>query len=615
MCGIAGFVGHGSASDLNKMSEAIAHRGPDDNDTWIDYKKKIFLAHRRLSVVDIKGGRQPMWDAAQNHCVIYNGEIYNHRELRTCLEKRGYHFQTDHSDTEILLHGFLEWGFGLPNRLNGMWAFALYDKQKQLLFLSRDRFGNKPLFYCCSGNTFAFASELSALTRHKAINPSISFSSLKKYFAYGFVPAPNTLYDGIYKLAGGHNLIYDLRNSILKILKYWHFKLEPQEDIPKNATEIWSAELRELLSRATKRRLISDVPLGVFLSGGIDSSSITAFAAEKSEKPVKTFTIGFHDSSFNETPYARMVASYFKTDHHEKMFSITQQQEILDTIAGKLDEPIADSSLLPTFMLSREAKQFVTVALGGDGGDELFAGYDPFKALFFAKCYQKMVPKPVHQGLLMAISRLPVSHRRMSIDFILNKALTGLSYPEQIWNPIWIGPLSPDELDAIFAEPTDIEAVYSEAIECWDDCSTRNLIDKTLQFYTKLYLQNDILVKTDRAGMLNSIEVRAPFLDIDLVDFIRKIPYQWKYRNGQTKFLLKKAMAPVLPEIIINRSKKGFGAPVAKWFKADSLGFDTPQKCEVFDSSVIANMLNKHKSLKKNSHQFLWGYWLLMEFL
>lgn len=606
MCGIVGFTGKGALKDLVEMTEFLGHRGPDDKAVWHDPQKSIYLGHRRLSIIDIHGGAQPMWTSDGSIAVIYNGEIYNHIELRRQLQKKGHIFNTDHSDTEVLLHGYREWRFDLPNRLNGMWAFAIYDRIKETIFISRDRFGKKPLFYTLQNKTFAFASELSALIRHPFINTSISKRSLKKYFAYGYIPTPRTLYSNIQKLSGGHNLIFDLKNFSLKIWKYWDFILEPFEKIPKNPQAEWGEQLRELLQKAVQRRLMSDVPLGVFLSGGIDSSSITFFASKNfHDEKLKTVSIGFVEKSFDESSYAGAAAECFNNiTHHFEVLSIERAIDLLPEIMSKLDEPIGDSSLIPMFLLCQQAKKHVTVALGGDGGDELFAGYDPFKALKLAEIYTTIIPKPVHHGIRMVLGLMPVSHSNMSLDFKLKRALMGLSYPNFLWNPVWMGPLKPDELDELFSEPTDIEDVYSDAIECWEACSQNNLVDKSLQFYTKLFLQNSILVKTDRASMMNSLEVRSPFLDVDLVDFVRKIPYSWKYRYGQTKYILKKAMEPVLPNVIIYRTKKGFGAPVGRWFKDGSLLVDLTKTIQSLKAAVIKQKINEHQRNKNRSSSF-----------
>jgi len=612
MCGITGFVGSGTLSDLQNMTDLLTHRGPNDAGVWSDKSTRVFLGHRRLSIIDIKNGHQPMQTADDRFIVVFNGEIYNFQELRITLESKGHKFMTDHSDTEVLLHGYSEWGENLPGRLNGMWAFAIFDQEKKELFLSRDRFGKKPLFYSLQNKTFAFASELTSIIRHPRIDASVAIKSLKKYFAYGYIPAPNSYYEKIYKLPGGYNLVFDMKNFSLKTQKYWDFILSPFETAPKNPEDEWGEQLRELLEKAVKRRLISDVPIGVFLSGGVDSSSITAFASKELQgENLKTFSIGFAEESFDESEYSKIVAELFRTDHHLEILSMEKARGLLPEIVSRLDEPMGDSSLLPTYLLCRETVKHVTVALGGDGADELFAGYDPFKALKLAEVYKTMIPKPIHQGIRIAMGLLPATHTNMSLDFKINRTLRGLSYPKKLWNSVWLGPLSPEELNALFDEPIDIEDIYSEAIDYWEACNQDNLVDQTLQFYTKLYLQDDILVKADRASMMNSLEVRSPFLDIGLVDFVRRIPWQWKYRNGQTKYILKKALEPVLPEKILYRSKKGFGAPIGTWFKDGLLEIDLNKKVHGMSHQIVKQMMNSHKQNKIDHRAFLWNYWLL----
>jgi asparagine synthase (glutamine-hydrolysing) len=612
MCGICGFVGSGNVDILASMNEALFHRGPDAEGLWHDREEAVYLGHRRLSIIDLSGGAQPMWTADGALGIVYNGEIYNHLELRRELIEAGHHFLTDHSDTEVLLHGYRQWGQDLPSRLNGMWAFALYNRKRRELFLSRDRFGKKPLFYTLQNRTFAFASELSALARHPQINTEIHEGSLKKYFAYGYIPAPSTIYRQVSKLPGGHNLLLELDTLTCHLSKYWDFVLEPFERLPAHPEEEWGEAIRELLRKSVRRRLMSDVPLGVFLSGGIDSSAITAFAAEAAgQSRMKSFCIGFEEDSFDETKYARLIAERYKTDHHEEILSMKRARGLLPEIVGKLDEPMGDSSLMPTYLLCHETRKYVTVALAGDGGDELFAGYDPFRALWMARWYDRLIPKPVHQAIRMAVTMLPSTHGNMSFDFRLKRTLRGLSYPQHLWNAVWLGPLDPRDLEALFMEPINIEDVYSEAIEQWDACLQENLVDKTLQFYTKLYLQDDILVKADRASMMNSLEVRAPFLDIDLVDFVRRIPSAYKYRNGQTKYILKKALEPVLPHEILYRAKKGFGVPIGKWFQEGSLKIRSDASGFFSNNVYVEKVIEEHRENRLDHRAFLWNLWLL----
>ncbi|HZR01991.1 MAG TPA: asparagine synthase (glutamine-hydrolyzing), partial [Burkholderiales bacterium] len=550
------------------MDDAIAHRGPDDEGVWFDATANVYLGHRRLSIVDVEGGHQPMWTADGALGIIFNGEIYNHLDLRRELVALGHAFVTDHSDTEVLLHAYRAWGPAFVQRLNGMWAFALYDRVRRRVFLSRDRFGKKPLYYTLAGDTLIFASELSAMRAHPRTPTRLSTRGVRKYFAYGYIPAPMSIIDGVLKLPGGHSLTFDLATRKISIDKYWDFRIEPFESIPRDPEREWGEHLVELLSAAVKRRLMSDVPLGFFLSGGVDSSSVTALATRHVDADrVNTFSIGFEEASFDESAYARRVALLLQTRHHPEMLSMQRARGLLPDIVARLDEPMGDSSLLPTYLLSQHTRKHVTVALGGDGADELFAGYDPFRALAAADVYRKLMPRPVHHAIHMIMARLPVSHVNMSFDFRVKRTLRGLSYPPQYWLPVWMSPLDPQELPQLFGEPVDLEDLYSEAIEQWDACRDLGLVDKALQFYTKLYLQDDILVKVDRASMMHSLEVRAPYLDIELVDFVRRLPHQYKYRNGTTKYLLKKALEPILPRDILYRSKRGFGVPIGAWFR------------------------------------------------
>lgn len=614
MCGIAGFVGIGSRDDLSRMTSALRHRGPDAEGFFIDSGQQVYLGHRRLSIIDLSDGHQPMTTADGNLTVVFNGEIYNHAELRSLLEKKGHRFVTDHSDTEVLLHGFREWGDRLPEKMNGMWAFALYDKDRNRMFVSRDRFGKKPLFYSVQNGTFAFASELSALILHPSIHHSICYDNLKKYFAYGYIPSPHSIFRNIYKLQAGHSLMFPVGTSAasVTIRKYWEFRIEPFDSIPQKPEESWGEELRFLLSKAVNRRLISDVPLGIFLSGGIDSSSVAAFAASfLNPGELKTFSISFNEKSFDESAYAVRASRFIHTEHHNETLSLETSRALLPEIVSRLDEPMGDSSLLPTYLLSRMTRKQVTVALGGDGADELFAGYDPFRALSMARLYSKIIPRPIHRGIQMIVGRLPVSHANMSLDFKLKRTLRGLSFPQQLWNPVWLGPLPPGDIEDLFNEPVRIEDLYSEAIDLWDRCATDNLIDQTLQFYTRFYLQDDILVKVDRASMMNSLEVRAPFLDIDLVDFVRKIPSSYKYRNGQTKYILKKALEPILPKDILYRRKKGFGIPVGSWLKQPFFNLNPATFNKKLSTGYIEKAMKNHKTDRSDNRAFLWNYWLL----
>jgi asparagine synthase (glutamine-hydrolysing) len=612
MCGIAGFVGVGGLEDIRRMNLAQASRGPDADNIWSDQEQGIYLGHRRLSILDIGGGAQPMWTRDGTLGIVFNGEIYNHAELREELKKLGQVFISDHSDTEVLLLGYRVWGESLTERLNGMWAFVLFDRENHRLFCSRDRFGKKPFYYTLLPNLFAFASELTALTAHSAIQPTVSRLALKKYFAYGYIPAPLSIYDNIYKLPAGHSLNFDLKTQKINIYNYWEFVIEPFETVPAHPEKVWGEELRDLLGKAVKRRLISDVPIGAFLSGGIDSSAVSAFAArELGEGKLNTFSIGFDEVSFDESEYASAAAKHLKTDHHLEWLSLEKAKELLPQVAGRLDEPMGDSSLLPTYLLCGYARKHVTVALGGDGADELFAGYDPFRALKWAKLYADWVPKPMHQAMQLMIARFPVSHRNMSLDFKIKRTLRGLSFSPRYWSPIWMAPLSPEELEEMFQEPVDLDEVYSEVIVQWEACPQDNLIDKTLQFYTKLYLQDDILTKVDRASMMHSLEIRAPFLDIDLVNFVRRIPAEYKFHKGESKYLLKRALEEVLPKSILYRPKKGFAVPIGKWFHQGKISVAGIAEQAHVEPDFITRAIDDHRKNKTDHRALLWNLFLL----
>lgn len=607
MCGIAGFVGTGTPADVHAMNQAQAHRGPDGAGCWVEASTGVHLGHLRLAIIDIAGGSQPMWSPDGRVGIIFNGEIYNFAELRAELLAHGVRFQTDHSDTEVLLNAYRHWGDQCVQRLNGMWAFVIYDRDRRRLFGSRDRFGKKPFYYLDRPGLFAFASELSSLTAHSAIDPPVSAVGLRKYFAYGYIPAPHSILEGVRKLPAGHSFEYDVDARRLRTWRYWDFLVEPQEPGNARQEDAWCEELRHLIARAVERRLVSDVPIGVFISGGIDSSAVAAFASRAlGPERLNTFSIGFSEPSFDESAYARRAAAHVRSVHHERMLSMDEARELAPRVLARLDEPMADSSILPTYLLCGFARERVTVALGGDGADELFAGYDPFRALRMAGIYSSLVPRPVHRAIALAASCLPVSHRNMSLDFRIKRTLQGLGFPPKLWCPAWMAPVAPSDLAECVGQPVDLEEVYSEAIEIWEQDPNATLVDRVLRFYTKLYLQDDILTKVDRASMMHSLEVRAPFLDIELVDFARKLPASAKLRGGKTKWILKKALEPVLPHDILHRSKKGFGVPIGEWFKSSALPLGTNGSSVIADD-FVAKRLRQHLDDRSDERAFLWG--------
>jgi asparagine synthase (glutamine-hydrolysing) len=612
MCGIAGFTGNGSMKVLEQMTRALAHRGPDGEDFRFD--SPVYFGHRRLAIIDPEGGRQPMSTPDGHYSIVFNGEIYNFLELREELERDGYRFSTDHSDTETLLLGYARSREKILPLLNGMWAFVIYDRIEKILFGARDRLGKKPLYYFHRGTDFGFASELTALLRHPGAPKSVSQISLQKYFAYGYIPAPRTVIQGIWKIPAGHWFRFDIETGQLTIEKYWDYEAEPDDSI--RSEEEAAEELSTILATAVGRRLVSDVPLGMFLSGGIDSSAMAAYAV-KEIPDLKTFTIGFEEPSFDESAHAKRVADHLGTSHFVRRLSLEKSKELLPSIIDRLDEPMGDASLLPTYLLCAFAREQVTVALAGDGGDELFCGYDPFKALRRADLYSKLVPKPIHYCIRLLASHLPVSHRNISFDFKVKRTLRGLSFPQKIWAPVWMGPLEPKELTELFNQKVDPEELYSEAIELWENCRQTDLVSRTQQFFIKLYLQDCILTKVDRASMMNGLEVRAPFLDIDVVNFARKLPNHFKFRNGETKWILKKALEPLLPKSILYRAKKGFGVPIGQWFLDGSIMQLSEQRKTYaqYRMEYFQRKLHEHRIGKTDYRLYLWNGWILNQWL
>ncbi|MFL6836787.1 MAG: asparagine synthase (glutamine-hydrolyzing) [Bradyrhizobium sp.] len=612
MCGIAGFWGAGDSTIIRAMTDALLHRGPDGHGYHVDEDAGIFLGHRRLAIIDIDGGAQPMWNEEQTVGVVFNGEIYNHVELRRLLEILGHRFKSDHSDTEVLVHGYEEWGDELPGRLNGMFAFAIWDKQRSRLFLARDRFGEKPLFYSKGPRFFAFASELSSLRCHPGVDTTLDVRSLQKLFGYGFFPSPRTPCKGILKLPGGHWLSIDLKTDQTTLRSYWKYFLEPDASLLQRDEDDLVDELDSLLTQAVERRLISDVPIGIFLSGGIDSSAVLAAASKlKDPSEIQAFTVGFNEPSFDETAHAKRVAGMLGTQHNIRELALDEARDTIPKLLAQMSEPLGDSSILPTYLLSEFTRRHVTVALSGDGADELFAGYDPFRALRPSAIYKALVPNLVHRMVRGLASSLPVSTRNMSLDFKLKRTLNGLSYSPNLWNPVWLGPLSPPQISRIFGEKIEPEDLFEEAIELWDSSSNLNLIEKTMEFYTTFYLQDGILTKVDRASMMNSLETRAAFLDNDLVEFARKLPTELKYRNGTGKYLLKKVLARRLPADIVHRPKKGFGIPLALWLR------EVPKHIPLdgiagINTGEIAELWRAHRLKHANNAIPLW-VWLSLQ--
>ena len=621
MCGIVGFLTskavHIPEYDiLKKMQDVLIHRGPDDEGEYIrplnDQGPFVFLGHRRLSIIDLSGGHQPLSNEEGTVWVVFNGEIYNFKELREALKGRGHRFRT-HSDTEVIVHAYEEYKEDCFRYFNGMFAIGIWDEKAKRLILARDRLGKKPLYYSFINGSFLFASELKAIMSYPSFSRKVDPLSLMKYLFFEFIPSPHTIFMDAKKIPAASYLIWDKIG--IKITQYWS-PFNPQRK-GENLSEA-EAELKmmELLKASVKRRLISDVPLGVFLSGGIDSSAITALAQKEVPGKVKTFSIGFEDPSFDESKYASLASKHIGTEHHEQTMKPTDLLNIIPNLPDILDEPMADASILPTYLLSKFTRSHVTVALGGDGGDELFAGYPTYLAHKFARLYERLLGFSQPMATFLA-NLIPVSDDNISFDFKVKKFLSGINYPDGIRNSVWLGSFSFPENENIISPEIHKQFNRDRLVEeislydkeyPYDDPITR------LQYIDlRLYLQESILVKVDRASMACSLEVRAPFLDHELVEFIMGLPSRMKLRGLTSKYILKKAMGNWLPDEIIQRSKKGFGVPIAKWVKGplkelfgELLSADRIRQEGFLNSEYVTNLYQEHLHNRRDNRKQLW---------
>ncbi|HUF01833.1 MAG TPA: asparagine synthase (glutamine-hydrolyzing), partial [Gaiellaceae bacterium] len=610
MCGICGIVGSGPLERdvLARMTGTLRHRGPDDEGfLHREYEGglAVGLGFRRLSIIDLESGNQPMTNEDGSIQLLLNGEIYNFRELRRDLETRGHRFLTN-ADTEVVAHLYEEEGARCLTRLNGMFALALWDEPKRQLTLARDRFGKKPLHYAEIESGLIFGSELRSLLEHPSCPRALDDASLSRYLTLEYVPTPHTIYEGVKKLPAGHLLRW--QDGASQIESYWDLTFEPGDG---RSDDEYVEEFRSHFREAVRRRLVADVPLGAFLSGGIDSSSVVAMMVEEGgADAVKTFSVGFREASFDESRHARRVAAHFGTEHHEEHFTAQTLLDVLPTLTEVLDEPFADPSVLPTFVLSRFTRETVTVALGGDGCDELLAGYPTFPADKVARLYK--VPRALHERVLVpATDRLPASTKNFSWDFKVKRFLRGAAASEDIRHALWLGALSPDEQTVVLAHSrTDPLDEYRRV---YRDAPTADRIDRLVYLYAKTYLQDDILVKVDRASMACSLEVRAPFLDVDLVEFLGRVPSRLKLHRFETKHLLKRALGDRLPEGIAGRRKKGFGIPVAEWLKGelrdllgDELSSERLRAQGIFEPAEVQRLVREHAAGRRDQRKPLW---------
>ena len=621
MCGICGFVverkpTYDPPRTVRRMADTMVHRGPDGHGYFNE--GRAHLGHRRLSIIDLSGGAQPMRNEAGDVVVVFNGEIYNYVELRDELQAAGHKFTTN-SDTEVLVHLWEEVGTELPSRLNGMFGFAIWDAKKEQLFLARDRMGQKPLYWTSTPEAFVFGSELKSLMQHPAVPKRLDPLSVSKYLLFDTVPSPASILERVHKLEPGTWLLYE--KGAARIGRYWDFTF-PSRRAPVPSRAEATEQLSSLLRESVKRRLISDVPLGVFLSGGIDSSTVAALMAQtQGASNVKTFSVGFADPTFDESTHAETVAKHLGTQHFSRQLEPSTMLDLLPAIIGRLDEPMADSSLIPTYFLSQFTRERVTVALGGDGGDELCLGYPTFQAHRIARWYG-LLPRFVRAAVAAVVNLLPVSTSNISLDYQAKQFVRGMDYDRFARHFVWIGSIPPRNqfslLQPDFA-PGDPMRTIEDVARHAANCTPRDDFDSLTYIYSKLYMCDDILTKVDRASMMHSLEARAPLLDPSVVEFLASVPTSYKLRGFTMKWLLKQAGAGLLPEQIINRKKKGFGVPVADWLKGplrpwveELLSPSSLARSGVFQPGAVHRVWQDHLAGLRDNRKPLWSLVVLL---
>ena len=609
MCGIGGFYGEGDQETLERMTRALCRRGPDDRGVWMH--RRVGLAHTRLSIIDLsEAGHQPMTSSTGKTSIVFNGEIYNFRELKKELGNT-YAFKSS-SDTEVILALYEAYGAKAFERLNGMFAFALYDHATASLYLARDRAGKKPLYWGLFDGTLIFGSELKALKQHEKFKKEIDPFAVRLYLTYECVPTPYCIFKNVKKIQAGGYIEFRPEKGVREGT-YWDISRK-QTDMP---FEEAVRELDKKIAGAVERRLIADVPLGIFLSGGIDSSTVAWYAQNVSQAPVKTFSIGFTDKEFDESVHANAVARRLGVQHTMEFFSAGRCLDLIPEVYAYLDEPIADASALPTYLLSSFTRQHVTVALGGDGADELFAGYPTFQAEKIFELYRR-VPNVVRAHIFEPLIRsLPVRHSYFSLDFRLKKFLEGVHAPPQYRHQHWLGAFSDEEANALLKEAVGESATHSP-YEHLDQFFRKGgdqgeFQSDVLWSYLRTYCMDQVLAKVDRMSMAHGLEVRAPFLDAEIVEFVQSLPYEYKFRGMSGKYILKRLMQGRLPPHILHRRKRGFAIPIGTWlqhdlrsFMRETLSKEQLARSGVFEERVVERLMNEHEQGRADHRKKLW---------
>jgi asparagine synthase (glutamine-hydrolysing) len=618
MCGIAGFVSRDEHRDprearavLENMCRVISHRGPDDQGTLAN--DRVALGMRRLSIIDLAGGHQPMTGCDVAFTVVFNGEIYNHRELQRELELRGHRFKS-RSDTETIIHAYEEYGARCVDQLTGMFAFAIWDARERELFIARDRVGKKPLYYTITpGGTLTFGSELKSLREHPEFRGEICVEALDAYLTFGYVPDPLTIFQDVHKLPPGHHLTF--KDGRARVAQYWDFPYQQPQENPAQSEDDCLEELRALLDEAVRVRLEADVPLGAFLSGGIDSSTVVGLMARHMNQPVKTFSIGFHEDSYNELKYARIAARKFGTDHHE--FIVTPEVcDIVEELVWHFDEPFADSSAIPTYMVAKLAREHVKVVLSGDGGDELFAGYTRYATHRRRRGFAHL-PRLVREKLMQPLgASLP--HGAWGRNYIHKVALPSIDrYIEDV--SIFTRLNKP----LLYTDDLRRQLGNSEPGKRFRDYAAHSRVDGSLDpllyLDSKTYLPGDILTKVDRMTMAVGLEARVPLLDHKLIEFVcTRIPSHMKLRGLETKHILKRTVRDFVPPEILTRPKQGFGVPIDQWLNdklrdrlRDTLSEPRTTQRGYVDPRYVNLLLDEHARGRRDHATELWTLFVL----
>ena len=594
------------------MNQSIAHRGPDDDGFYI--ADRIGLASRRLSIIDLHTGKQPITNEDKTIWIVFNGEIYNYRELRCYLEKHNHVFRTN-SDTETILHLYEEFGIDCVQHLNGIFAFAIWDAKKQELVLARDQMGIKPMYYTrLPGGQLIFGSEMKAILSHPGLERQIDLTALNEYLSYEYVPTPRTIIRNVWRLEAGHTLVcnrHGIHNSAYTTLTF-----KQSESRPPVHWRDYSAALHDKLQAAVQMELVSDVPVGVLLSGGIDSSTIAALMVDLYPGKVESFTIAFEEGSFDESGYARQIASRLGTQHNEMVLTSKKAVELVSDMPSILDEPFADSSIIPTYLLSKFAREKVKVVLGGDGGDELLAGYPTVLSHRLIEYYERLTPWVLRTYVAPRIlDNLKISFDNISLDFRLRRFLAGRGVPLIARHQRWLGSFVDEEKSLLlrdWIQPV-LRETYYQSYAYAREGDAKEPLNQILFNDLKTYLEGDILYKVDRASMAASLEVRVPFLNRNVVQFTNDLPLNLKLHNLTGKFLLKKTMKGKLPEEIIQRPKKGFNMPVAYWLSKDlkemlldTLSESYINRQDFFSYSYIHQLTEDHFARRTDNRKLLW---------